>query len=147
MVVISTLLKLSKHEERGHTTSLQGPTKPLQHEGAKGGDIRQSSRPLPNLRNRNRGDTRQTSRAITSPSQYERGIELYIYIYQSSRLPKPYKHEERGHTQTSHEGTKGEELRQTSRPLPNHRNTKRGGTREVFRAINTLIATAEANDI
>ena len=76
--------QFSKLEERGHTTSLQGPTKPLQHEGAKGGDIRQSSKPLPNLRNRNRGDIRQTSRAITSPSQYEHGIKLYV-----SRLDAP----------------------------------------------------------
>ena len=119
-------------ERRGHTANLPGP-RPYQISGTGIGGT--YDKPL------------GQSLAPHNTSTESNYTYIYIYVYQSSRLPKPYKHEERGHTQTSHEGTKGEEIRQTSRPLQNHRNTKRGDTREIFRAINTLIATAEANDI
>ena len=140
--------QFSKLEERGHTTNLQGPTNPYNTKGRKEGTYDKALGPYQSSGTGIGGTyDKPLGRSLAPHNTSAESNYIYIYIYQSSRLPKPYKHEERGHTQTSHEGTKGEELRQTSRPLPNHRNTKRGGTREIFRAINTLIATAEANDI
>ena len=58
-------LTTRRDEGRGHTTNLQAPTT-SQEKGSGGGGIR------------------QTPRAVTSPSQYEHGIKLYV-----SRLDAP----------------------------------------------------------
>ena len=66
------------------------------HLDAKKGDTRQTCRPLLHHRNKEAEGIRQTSRAVTSPAQYEPGIKLHMSVVET--LPKPYKQEEKGHT-------------------------------------------------